>query len=176
MVIEVTAALVGLVVSIFAQGYARFRRQQAQREYLSSLENVDPEELLKEFDQEDAGQRAIVAKLLSEIGDEVRAEQPNELSGSPKIQKEVERKIEEVRKRILDVETRFPNSTEIEKYASVNDALFNERLDQLGKRVERMESKILSQWDVAVVVSSVLGGIFGVVAATYAVLDFVGGT
>tara|TARA_R110001592_G_scaffold118279_1_gene320659 strand:- start:3039 stop:3566 length:528 start_codon:yes stop_codon:yes gene_type:complete len=174
--IEITGALAGLIVSIIAQLFARSKRIESQRAYLSSIKDYDPEKLLEEFDQEDPTQRTIVAKLLSEIGNRVRAEQTDESDTNNKIAIEIEEKIEEIKRQVQAVESRFPNSTEIDKYASVNDAIFNERLDQFSKRIERIESKMLSQWDVAIVVSSLIGGAFAVVAATYAVLEFLNGT
>jgi len=70
------------------------------------------------------------------------------------------------------IEQRFPPEAQLEKIASINDAILSERIEQLMKQIELLESRILSKWDVAVTVSTVIGGVFAIVAATYGVISF----
>lgn len=90
------------------------------------------------------------------------------------IQKEVEVQLTEVQARIEKIENRFPEEAKLDKVASINDALLSERIDQLSKQVENLENKILSHWDVAVVVSAIIVGIIAIVGATYGVLKATG--
>jgi len=90
------------------------------------------------------------------------------------IQKEVESQLGEVQARIEKIENRFPDEAKLDKVASINDALISERIDQLSKQVENLDNKILSRWDVALVVSSIIAAIIAVVGATYGVLKVLG--
>lgn len=87
---------------------------------------------------------------------------------------EVEDKMTEVRGRLEAIEKRFPDDATIDKIASINDALFAQRIEQLSTRIEKLEEKLLTKWDVALIVSVVVAGIFAVVGATYAVLKVFG--
>ena len=80
----------------------------------------------------------------------------------------------EVRGRLEAIENRFPDDATIDKIASINDALFAQRIEQLSTRIEKLEEKLLTKWDVALIVSIVAAGIFTVVGATYAVLKVFG--
>lgn len=86
----------------------------------------------------------------------------------------VEDKMTEVRGRLEAIEKRFPNDATIDKIASINDALFAQRIEQLSTQIEKIEEKLLTKWDVALIVSIVAAGIFAVVGATYAVLKVFG--
>ena len=86
------------------------------------------------------------------------------------MRKEIEDQMAEVTQRIKKIEDRFPEEARIEKIASINDALLSERIDQLSKQIQGVESRILTKWDVALTVSAILTGIIVIVGATYAVL------
>lgn len=90
------------------------------------------------------------------------------------IEKEVKSQLAEVQERIAKIENRFPDEATLDKVASINDALLSERIDQLSKQVENLENKMLSNWDVALVVSGIVAGIIAVVGATYGVLKIFG--
>ena len=79
-----------------------------------------------------------------------------------------------LRERLQAIEKRFPDEASIDKIASINDALFAQRIDQLVDRLEKLEEKVLTKWDVAIIVSLVAAGIFTIVGATYAVLKALG--
>lgn len=90
------------------------------------------------------------------------------------VQKEIDKQLSEVQERLSKIETRFPEEAKLEKIASINDALLSERIDQLAKQVENLEKKILSKWDVALTVSTIIAGITFVVGATYAIMKYIG--
>lgn len=50
----------------------------------------------------------------------------------------------------------------------------HEEIDQLAKQVENLEKRILSKWEVALTVGTIIAGIAFVVVATYAVMKFIG--
>ena len=92
------------------------------------------------------------------------------------VQREVDSQLAELRSRLAKSESRFPEEAKLEKVASINDALLSERIDQLAKHVEALEKRILSKWDIALPVSTIIAGIAFVVGATYAVLKVFEGT
>jgi len=89
-----------------------------------------------------------------------------------KLEDIIENELEQFRDRISKIEERFPPEAQLDKIASIDDAVFSLRIDQLAKHIDALESRLLSRWDVAVIVSSMIGGIFAIVAATYAVISF----
>ncbi len=92
------------------------------------------------------------------------------------VRQEFDSQLAEVQTRLAEVESRFPKEAKLEKVTSMNDALLSNRIDQLAKQVDAQEKRILSKWDVALTVSTIIAGIAFVVAATYTVLKVVGGT
>jgi hypothetical protein len=79
--------------------------------------------------------------------------------------------IDDLEKRISAVEALFPPSSEIDKYATVNDALLDSGLSHLRARVIAIEAQMLTRWEIAIVVFSILaalsvltGAVFGIAA------------
>lgn len=89
------------------------------------------------------------------------------------IRAEINSELNALENRLRQVEERFPEKSDVDKIASINDAIFAERLEAITKRIEDIESKALSKWDVAIIVSTIIGGIFAVVGATYGVIAFI---
>ncbi|TXT37279.1 MAG: Uncharacterized protein FD135_3725 [Comamonadaceae bacterium] len=83
---------------------------------------------------------------------------------------ELDERITEVRERLESIEKRLPSDATIDKISSINDALFAQLIEQLSTRLDKLEDKLLTKWDVAQIVSVVVAGIFTVVGTTYAVL------
>lgn len=75
--------------------------------------------------------------------------------------------------RLKCIEERFPEEAKLEKISSINDALLSERIDQLTEQVKALKGKALSKWNVAVITSSIIAGIFAVSGATYGVISFI---
>lgn len=80
--------------------------------------------------------------------------------------------IEAFNKRLAKIEEKFPADSKIEKIASINDAIFSERIDYLTKQMEQLENKQLNKWDIALTFSMILGAIATIVTLTYGVLVF----
>jgi predicted RNase H-like nuclease (RuvC/YqgF family) len=97
-------------------------------------------------------------------------------SNSPsreEMREEFERMLTALRDRLEQIERRFPEEAAIDKYASVNEAVLDTKIEQLQKSIENLESRILTKWDVATVVFALFSAI-GVVAGTiFAVANFV---
>ena len=82
------------------------------------------------------------------------------------IEKEVRQKVDELKMRIEEIEKRFPSDSTIDKISSVNDAILATNIESLADSIKKIEEKILTKWDVAIIVFQViaaLGIIFGIV-------------
>lgn len=78
-------------------------------------------------------------------------------TGDPDLEAEVEEAMRDLNERIKAVEDRFPDSSTIDKVASVNDAVLATKLELVEKEVERLRGDTLTRWDVALVVFSIIG-------------------
>lgn len=87
---------------------------------------------------------------------------------------EIYGQLNQIQEQLFKVESRIPEKAEYEEIASINNVLLPERIDQLAKQVENLEKRILSKWDVALTVGTIIAGIAFVVGATYAVTKFIG--
>ena len=98
------------------------------------------------------------------------------LSGVTKedISKEIDLKMSQLHGSIKALESRFPDEASLEKVSSINDAILSERIDQLSRQVANIEKKILSKWDVALIVGTIITSIFLIVSTTYGVLKALG--
>lgn len=117
----------------------------------------------------------IPPEWVKEVGEQIVYQFPASSGMSrEEIQKEVSDQVKALQERLIEIENRFPEKSQIDKIASINDALLAERIEQLAIQLKQIESKILSRWDVALVVSEIVGGIIVIVGATYAVLRAIG--
>lgn len=87
---------------------------------------------------------------------------------------DVDSSISDLTERLKNIEEKYPKDFSLDKISSINDALLAERIEQLAKKLTQVEEKQLTKWDVAIVVSIVLSGIFAIVGTTYAALDAFG--
>lgn len=180
----VFAALLGVIVSLIASLISHYYKNLTEKRL----------EQLKETIRKNVAQVSLdlgvlkISKTIESQPDDIRESSQaliermeqqilERVSSSPSlsienIKKDVQSEIQEFKDRIEKIEQRFPAEAQLEKIASINDAILSERIDQLAKKVEGIESKILSKWDVAITVSTIIGGIFAVVAATYGVISF----
>jgi len=111
----------------------------------------------------------LVLQVEHQIADRIASQAGRSLA---EVKSELDHELSQFRDRVKRIEDRFPSDAELDKIASINDALLSERIDQLAKRMESLEARTLSRWDVTVVVSAIIGGIATVVASTVAVVQF----
>jgi hypothetical protein len=169
---EVWVFLIGVIATIMIAAITGFysrriqQRKDALIEQLKSREN-EFFEFVKALPDEGVPEPQFVRYLENQIAMRV-ASSPG--LSDEEVKSQFQTQLQEVGDRIAKIENRFPEESKIEKIASINDALLSERIDQLSKQLENIEKKILTKWDVAVLVSMMIGGIAFVVAATYSVL------
>jgi hypothetical protein len=73
------------------------------------------------------------------------------------IREEVRKEVMALEERLDRVEQRFPEEATLEKIASINDAILATKVEQLEKSVAELESRLLTKWDVAAIISAVVG-------------------
>ena len=184
----ITSSLVALLVSSVASivGYFFKRRSTEEREKLThELDkiarerwefgvSIGPVSWRKVVEPSSELSASAYPELLRSIEEQVVSRIATS-SGLAKedAQKEIDNQLSQLQDRFAKIESRFPEEAKLEKIASINDALLSERIDQLAKQVEGLEKRILSKWDVALTVSTMIAGIAFVVAATYGVLKIV---
>lgn len=84
---------------------------------------------------------------------------------------EIERRVEVIKDRIENIETRFPDVATLDKVASINDAILATKIDALSADVRRLQDNLLSKWDVATVVFAILGALGVIVGAVVGIVN-----
>ncbi len=90
----------------------------------------------------------------------------------PEIEKQVEERVLPLKKRIEEIERRFPNESTIEKIASVNEAVLATRLDSLTESIRKNEGKLLTKWDVTVIVLKIIGALGVITGIVFGIINY----
>jgi len=85
-------------------------------------------------------------------------------------QEAIEKEINEIKERIGNIETKFPDETNLSKTSLLNNALLSNRIDQLAKQVDQIQSRILTKWDFALIYCAITAGIITIAGSTSAIL------
>jgi hypothetical protein len=173
LTVALAGALVGALGTLFSAWQSmREKRQEEDEEELRQRLFREAAEALKQERQ--------VSTLVSEQLDELteRGEpyihwMKNTSPSREEMREEFERMLTAFRDRLEQIEQRFPEEAAIDKYASVNEAILDTKIEQLQKSIENLESRILTKWDVATVVFALLGAIGVVAGIIFAVANFV---
>lgn len=181
MIETTVATLLGIIASITATIVSYLFSKQKRNERKASSVNsgeisvsLGPVKMTKFYGGGEP-EPIITSDLFKRMEEQVLARvQSSPGVSRQEVQKEVKVQVAEIQDRIAKIENRFPDEAKLDKVASINDALLSERIDQLSKQVENLENKMLSHWDVAVVVGGIITGIIAIVGATYGVLKATG--
>jgi DNA-binding FrmR family transcriptional regulator len=184
--ISILSAVAGMVASVAAVAGSSFLKnlierrkkrgrneiQEAARTRLTEIRiNVGGIGFSYQIEKKTSPEAQVASQLLKEVEQGiVEGVSDREGLSREQVRKEVEHRMTEVQGRLEAIEKRFPDDATIDKIVTINDALFAQRIEQLSTRIEKLEEKMLTKWDVALIVSTVVAGIFAVVGATYAVL------
>ncbi len=87
-------------------------------------------------------------------------------------QKESDAKIEDLKKRISEIENRLPEQDTVDKIASVNDAILATQIESLSEKVKKLEEKLLSRWDIAKIVFQILAAVGALVGIVLTIITF----
>lgn len=180
----IITALVAALGSLVSAIYSLLKKKAEQKHFEKESERLKSKAaqisvdlgILKfthslETSGEPIPQDEIVQQLENRILTRLK-DHPN--SSDEAIKAEVRQDLKEFKDRIAKIESRFPDESKLDKIASINDALLSERIDQVKERLDKLEEKALTRWDVALTVSAIIGGISFVVAATYGIIKFIG--
>lgn len=89
------------------------------------------------------------------------------------IKEQVNAIVDELKKRIEAIESRFPQEATLEKISSMNDVLLAKQLENMGDSIRAIQEKMLTKWDVTKIVFAILGALGGIVAIIFVILNFV---
>jgi type II secretory pathway pseudopilin PulG len=183
IIVVIVSALLAAIAVSFVAYQGKKRAQNLRNALVSEIEKqrveisagLDPVRVARVVERGTLAPTVSSAELMARIEEQILAK----MAASPPMTKEevrheVRRQFSELQARILKIESRFPEEAKLDKISSINDALLSERIDQLSQQVNNLEERILSKWDVALTVSTIIAGIALVVGATYAVMKFIG--
>lgn len=95
---------------------------------------------------------------------------------SAEVETEANKKFGELKKRIEEIENRFPKEATLEKIASVNDAILATKVEALSDSIKRIEDKLLTKWGVAKVVFAILAALGVLVGIVFAIVNYIAGS
>ena len=166
----VTTALLGALTYLVSVRDKR-RREDSETEEQRRVRKEIREEVVRLTEKLNLSLDAIERDLVVEL-------EPTSppAGGHPEftvVPKSLEGVMEALQERLARVERRFPKEATLEKIASINDAILATKIEYLERSLKELESRLLTKWDVAVILFAIIGAV-GVIAGTiFAVANFV---
>ena len=97
----------------------------------------------------------------------------NQPTSTEEIEEIVKEKQSTLQKRLDKIEARFPDNSTIDKLSSINDAVLATNLESIASQLNKLEDKVLTKWDVAIVVFEILGGIGVLIGIVFGLISFI---
>jgi membrane protein YqaA with SNARE-associated domain len=171
--VSAIASVIGGAVSLFLKRRAVEAREAAEenyRQHTESLRAALAKDLVESIEDE-ATREQLQQKVMANLMPAMTAH----LVGMSKteVQQEVNASTESLKQRIEQIEQRLPDRNVVDKIASVNEAVLATHVELLQEAVKRLEEKMLSKWDVAAVVFTVIAALGGLVGLTLTIIKFV---
>jgi len=88
------------------------------------------------------------------------------------VEKIVNEKVIELKKRIDAIEARFPEEATIEKIASINDAIMVTKLESMSDSIHAIQDQMLTKWDIVKIVFAILAALGVIVAIIFGTLNW----
>jgi len=127
--------------------------------------------VLREEQVEPRLPKELLEELANGIAERVAARRGINEAG---IREKVHSDISELTDRLHALEARLSDEPPPDPESPFNDELFKHRIDQLADQLNDIEKKMLSKWDVAMIVAIILGGIAFVAGAVVSVFGLIG--
>jgi hypothetical protein len=162
--------LTGAAIS-YSVALRQRRLAQMQEEETRRLFREEVSAKLRQPIEDLTGSSAAVDSYLVELGSPLVT--GRSAPSKEEIKQEVEVAVNAVQDRLERIEQRFPEEATLDKVASVNDAIFATKIERLEKSIENLDSKMLTKWDVATILMTILGAITGLAGTIFAVANFV---
>ncbi|GAI25840.1 unnamed protein product, partial [marine sediment metagenome] len=89
------------------------------------------------------------------------------------IETQVNEQVDELKKRIEEIEARFPQEATLEKIASVNDAILATQLETLSASIKAIQDRMLTKWDIAKIVFAILTALGTLIGIIFGIINFV---
>lgn len=165
-------AIVGAAVGLLGVTFTIFLQRRA-REKLDETRNVFTERYLTSFtanydkllEKYEKGLPPDSRAVVDDLRDYTLRDLRNILAHYPvpsteiEMEAEVNSRIQEINRRILTIEARLPKEATLDKLESVNDAILATQIEALTELVSDLKKNMLTKWDVAKVVFTILGAL-----------------
>lgn len=170
-----TAALGSLVAGLLAahRGRQHRKNQQRIRDAFEQLQGENRNRMVHDLamSAKDLQTREMILKeLIVDLGSS--SVSVASIVQKEDLEQEVEQRTAALKERLQRIEDRFPEESTLEKIASVNDAIMATKIEELEKSAKRIEDKILTKWDVAMIVFTIIGALGALVGLTFGVVNF----
>ena len=170
------AIITSLIGGLVAQRFSKLQRKSVAEaeEYLRKAQQEVRNKLVHDLAMS-IDDRQVRDLILKEFIVYLESSAAGEISEfqQAKIKREVEDRTEVLKERLEKIEKRFPEENTLEKLASVNDAILGTKVEELQKSIERLDSKLLSKWDVAKIVFTIIGALGALVGLTITIIKFI---
>ncbi|MHC4666559.1 MAG: hypothetical protein ACYS9T_11500 [Planctomycetota bacterium] len=87
-----------------------------------------------------------------------------------RMQEAIDKRLSEIDRRVRGIESQFPDETDFSKATLLSNALLATRIDYLSKQVDQIQARVLTRWDVALVVVAIITGVVSLLISAFAIL------
>ena len=170
------SVVVGLVASLFS-AWASIKRKKILEEKRNQADesvkraiNRSISEYSKQLPPDDVEEFYKALINHNEIEIKQIDKEPEETSEA--IKKKMDEKLTHLNSKIRKIEERFPEQGTIDKVASVNDAILATQIEAINKRLESIELKMLSKWDVAKIGFQIIAAFGAIIGIALGIINF----
>lgn len=167
----ISSLIAGLIAELFSKAQKKSLEQsrevfkKTQQEYRNKIVH-DLATNIEDTQTRDLILKEFIVHLESSATNEIAELQKDS------IQKEVEDRTSTLKERLESIEKRFPEESTLDKIASVNDAILGTKVEEIQKSIEMLESKLITKWDVAKIVFTIIGSLGALVGLTITIIKF----
>jgi hypothetical protein len=168
-------ALVGALLAFITATLAKRGKKELEErkkkavEQLSMWRNYIAHGLPSEL-KSDSYRQELVYQWLLNVAD-------SKIQRTPQVtQDQMKAEIENVTRELVDridkIEKRIPSEATIDKVASVNDAILATHIETLSESIKRIEDRLLTKWDVAKIVFTIIGALGVITGLILTIIKF----
>ena len=174
---SVVSVAIGVIASIFSAWASHKRKkileQKRKRadESIRRAINMSISEYSKQLPPSDVDEfyKALINHGEQETEEEIGQSQ-EEITEI--IKEKMDEKLTHLNDKISKIEQRFPDQGTIDKVSSVNDAILATQIEAINKRLESIEQKMLSRWDVAKIGFQIIAAFGAIIGIALGVINF----
>ena len=149
IILTITISIIFLLISLLIETILKKRKKRKDKIKKDISNNIDIiwDKYFKDIEIDLQPLEIIKERSLGDIIIDLPTYQTED-----EVKKEIEEKFTELRKRIEEIENRFPKKSTVEKITSINDAVLATKLETLADSISKIENKMPTKWDIAKIV------------------------